>query len=130
MSRRLTLQEGFERLLSHYAPGVACERLEHAFHRNTPDAPRLYCDGNLLSPGYIKDQLRLIIEPDAAGRWQCRVTPTRLGFARTDYVWEVDAEGIAALLPLAPKRRGRKAVQNWTEIVDLELLSLRRNGSP
>jgi hypothetical protein len=130
MSRRLSLQEGFERLLPCYASHVICEKFNRAWRVNQL---RLFCNGKLLTPSYISSNLLAVAEQEDDGRWRCIVVPhgARLGFNPSHpYVWEVDAEGIAALRPAPAKKRGRKAVQNWTEIVDHELLHLRYNGSP
>ena len=44
----------------------------------------------------------------------------------------MDVEGTEALLQelSPPRRRGRKSVHNWTDIVDRALLTLQRIGSP
>jgi hypothetical protein len=131
MSRRLPFQEGFERLLVAYAPHVARERYATALRENRV---QLYCDGNLLPPAYIVSATAVVIEQEPDGRWRCKVVPAGpgLGFdpKPNRYLWEVDADGVATLLPPAPRRRGRKSGQNWTDIVDNELKRLRYNGSP
>ena len=97
-ARRLPLQEGFRRLLPFYdAPAVVGEMIEAAWRENRL---RLYCNGTLLAPGYIKRALLLLVMHDADGRPQCRIGPAGpLGWEQTDYIWEVDAEGFEALAP-------------------------------
>jgi hypothetical protein len=58
VSRLLLLQEGFRRLLRHYKPHVACEKIEEALRENRL---RLYCNGKLLPVDYIKTELRVVI---------------------------------------------------------------------
>jgi hypothetical protein len=128
----LTLQSALERLLETYQPWHTCERIVGALHANRL---RLYCEGALLSPGYIIKELRIAIEQEADGRWRWVISPAGpLGFAgdfdpRTA-AWEVDEAGFKDLLPPPPKRAGRKAAHNWTDIADGELLRLRAKGSP
>jgi hypothetical protein len=138
MSRRLSLAEGFERLLAHYAPDVAHHKLRKGLHEKPG---LLYCDGRPLAPSYIEDEVRVLLldreqdkreqnkrEQDGP-RYELRLMPKGpMGWERTDYTWELDAKGLEALLPL-PKRRGRKSVQNWTGIVDGELRALWHKSS-
>ena len=151
MSGRLSIQAGFERLLLYYEPWHACDLLNIALRKNHV---RVWRDGVLLSPADIRDEglyVRAAIEPD--GRWCCTITSNQPLLVRAkvldvrddgerrvatlllppqpELVWEVDADGIAALLPQAPGRKaGRKSAHNWTGVVDLELLRLQRIGSP
>jgi hypothetical protein len=111
VTRRLPLQECFERLLPYYdAPDAVGEEIEAAWHERRL---RLYCNGKLLSPGYIKSELRLLVEYEADGRPRCRIEPVGpLGWAsvqgparpgeKPDYSWEVDVEGFKALVLAAP----------------------------
>jgi hypothetical protein len=99
MSRRLSLQEGFEQLLPYNTPALVAEKFNRAWHE---DRLRLFCNGKLLSPGYISSNLLAVAEQEDDGRWRCIVVPhgARLGFNPSHpYVWEMDAEGIEALLP-------------------------------
>jgi hypothetical protein len=144
VSRQIPVQAGFDRLLQHYEPWGACELLNTALLKNDV---RLWRDGALLSPADIRGgdlYAHAELEPD--GRWLCTIEtgqPRRGRIVDVDdsgkvqvlivalprSVWEVDAEGIAALLPSAPGKRGRKSVQNWTAIVDGELQNLRHKDS-
>jgi hypothetical protein len=128
--RRIPLQDAFDRLLLHYHPAVACEEINLAVRTNRL---RLYCDGTLLSLIYICSDLRVVIEQEADGRWRCRVMPAGpgLGFdPNRPYRWEVDGEGADDLMQPPLPRPGRKSKDNWTTIVDNELVRLRRIGSP
>ena len=126
MSTLISLQDGFERLRLAYDAPVACERLNVALRENRV---RLYCNGRLVSPGYIAAQMRVVAELEGDGRWVVRVVPKGLGFARTDYVWQVDAEGIDGLLPPISTSGDRSKAQ-WHTHLSRELQSLRRKGSP
>jgi len=104
---RLSLQEGFERLLPHYSPGKACGLIERALHE---EDLQLYCNGNLLTVDFVKHQCRLVVETVADGRRKIWVRHSGAGLSwnpSIDYPWEVDAEGIEKLLPPppAPKRK-------------------------
>jgi hypothetical protein len=139
MSRRISLQKGFERLLVYdvTAP-IACERIEKALHERRL---RLFRNGELLTPSYIKNNLRVVVEQQADGRWLCTIVEaqaTRVPILEVDDsqptqvvtvllppppVWEVDAEGIEAL-------RGMQSTERWTKVVDDELQRLRNDESP
>src|SRR5262249_10647799 len=140
VSRRLALQKGFERLLVYdvTAP-IACERIEKALHEGRP--LRLFRNGELLTPSYIKTNLCVVVEQQADGRWLCTIVEThgmRVSIVEVDDsqptqvvtvalppppVWEVDAEGIEAL-------RGRRSTERLTVVVDNELKRLRDDESP
>jgi hypothetical protein len=145
LSRRVPVQAGFDRLLPHYNPWNACDLLNTALRKNHV---RLWRDGVLLSPTDIRDAdlyARVELEPD--GRWLCTIEtrqPQRARIVDVDdsgerevlivalprFTWEVDADGITALLPAPERGRGRKSQDKWTEIVDHEMLRLRNIGSP
>jgi hypothetical protein len=146
--RLLPLQEAFELLLLvPFAPHVACERIEKALHEKRL---LLYRDGIRLEPSEIKTELRVVVELAGDGRWCCLIVEQGqlmqaryVGVRETEDgrrivtianppepVWEVDIEGAETLLPHLTPGRGRKSVQNWTAIVDLELRHLRYIGSP
>jgi hypothetical protein len=146
VSRLIPVQVGFDRLLPHYNPWTACELLNTALRKNHV---RLWRDGVLLSPTDIRDgDLYARVEFEADSRWLCTIEsrqPQRAWVVDVDdtgerqlvtvvlpqFVWEVDTDGITALLPaLSGKRPGRKAVHNWTDIVDGELRALQYKGSP
>jgi hypothetical protein len=146
---RVSLQECFDRLLPYYRPWIARERLALALRENRL---RLFRDGQLQDTARICSELQVVIEQEADGRWRCAILePWPPGPYLIDHVeddgerqiavladppwahvpvWEVDAEGVVALLPPPPGKRGRKSVQNWTGIVDRELVALRYKGSP
>src|SRR6516162_5571186 len=139
MSRRLALQKGFERLFVYdvTAP-IACERIETALHERRL---RLFRNGELLTPSYIKTNLRVVVEQQADGRWLCTIAETRwmrVPVLEVDDsqptqvvtvelppppVWEVDAEGLEAL-------RGMRPTERWTKVVDNELQRLKEDKSP
>jgi hypothetical protein len=132
VSDRVLLQTLFNRLLLvPRTPWAALNLIVDALHKNWL---RLWCEGNLLNPSYIRDELRIDIEQEAADRWRLVVRPARIAFdpafnpakAR----WEVDVEGVKALLPPPPPKRGRKSVHNWHGIVYHEYMDLQSKGSP
>jgi hypothetical protein len=141
VSRRLALQKGFERLLVYdvTAP-IACERIEGALHEGRLE---LFRNGESLKHhiGYIKTNLRVVVEQRADGRWCCAIVETHAMWAPIIEVddsqltqvvtvalpplpvWEVDAEGIEAL-------RGMQPTERWTNVVDNELQRLWNDKSP
>jgi hypothetical protein len=137
MSRRLTLQKGFERLLVYTAP-IACERIGKALHEGEL---QLFRNDELQTPSYIKIYLCVVVEQQADGHWLCTMVETqgmRVPILEVDDsqptqiitvalplppVWEVDANGIERL-------RGMRSTERWTRVVDDELKRLRDNKSP
>jgi hypothetical protein len=137
MSRRLTLQKGFERLLVYTAP-LACERIERALHEGEL---QLFRNDELLKPSYIKIYFRVVAEQRADGHWLCTIVETQgmwVPILKVDDsqptqvltvalppppVWEVDAKGIERL-------RGKQSTERWTKVLDDELKRLRDNKSP
>jgi hypothetical protein len=139
VSRRLSLQKGFERLVVYdiTAP-KAGERIEKALYEGDL---QLFRDGELLkSLSDIKTNLRVVVERQADGRWLCTIAEThgiRVPVIEVDDsgptqvvtvalppspIWEVDVAGIEKL-------RGMRSTERWTTVVDDELRRLRREGS-
>jgi hypothetical protein len=135
VSRRLSLQKGFERLLIF---DDAHERIEKALHRGRL---QLFRNGELLAPSDIKTGLHLVVEQAAGGRWLCTIVETRgmrVKIVEVDDTqptqtvtvvlppsptWEVDAESVEAL-------RGMRPTERWTTVVVSEFQHLREAGSP
>ena len=135
-SRRISLQDAFERLQLRYSPWHTVELLNAALRKNLV---RLWCDDVLVSPTDILDaDLYVRAELEADSRWLCTIAtgqPQRFQVAEVyddgerqlvrvalppPPLWEVEAAEIDALLPSPPRRRGPKSARNWTGIVDLE----------
>jgi hypothetical protein len=71
---------------------VSRERLDKAIREGVV---RLWCDVNRVSPEYFASELRVALAADE----QFTVAPTsRIGWARTDYVWTVSRKNIAELI--------------------------------
>ena len=139
MSRRLTLQKGFERLLVYDVTAPRdCERIEKALHEGELE---LFRNDELLTSSHIKTNLRVVVEQQADGRWLCMIVEARAMRVRIlevddsqptqvvtvvlppSPVWEVDAKGIERL-------RGMQSTERWTEVVDNELQRLGNTKSP
>jgi hypothetical protein len=139
MSRRFSLQKGFERLFVYDVTAPkACERIEKALHEGEL---QLFRNGELQTPSYIKINFRVVVERQADGRWLCTIVEAgwmRVPVLEVDDsqptqvvtlllppppVWEVDAEGLEAL-------RGVQSTERWTKVVDDELERLRDDNSP
>jgi hypothetical protein len=126
-SKRLPLQDGFDRLCEHCDPPKACKRINDALQENDL---RLWCDGALLALDYIIANLVVVLRYEADGHPRCVVEPhgTRLGFDPSrPHVWEV--EGIERLLPepvdktaTARRKPGKMPRYNWPLEVAAELI--------
>jgi hypothetical protein len=140
VSRRISVQAGFDRLLSHYEPWVACELLNAALLKNDV---RLWRDGVLLSPTDIRGGgLYACAELEPDGRYLCTIETSqplrcRIVSVRDDgerqiatvvlpqFAWEVDVEGIEALLYAGSTQR-----QTWRTCAEAEILDLCSKQSP
>jgi hypothetical protein len=146
---RISLQQGFERLLPHYNGWTVCEMLTSGLYKNHI---RLWRNGVLLSPTDLRDEglhVRAEIAPD--GRWLCTIVgcpqPMRVQIVEVNDddevqtakvilppppVWEVDAEGIEALLPPLRKGGTRKRTRQpkWSVLAEREIQRLCHIGSP
>jgi hypothetical protein len=125
MGGRIPLQEALEQLLLAYAPPIACEKLNEALRRNDV---RLYCNGNLLTASYVTTDLRVVVEQEADGRWQCAVVPIRTAWEPKPYTWEV--EDIDTLMPPQLSGMQDRSRDSWKTKLSLEILALQRKGSP
>jgi hypothetical protein len=137
VSRWIPVQVGFDRLLLHYKPWAACELLNAALLKNDV---RLRRDGALLSPTDIRGgglYAHAELEPD--GRYLCTIETNqplrgRIVGRRDDgtftvaiprSVWEVDAEGIEALLYAGSTLR-----RTWRTCAEDEIRDLCSKQSP
>ena len=102
-SGRISVNDAFQLLLAALKkPHVAAERLHKAWQEN---ACRLWCNGNLLDPNYIRVALAVRV----ANRHRIKVvSATREAWERKRYRWQVDAAEIAAPL-LPPPSSDRRA---------------------
>jgi hypothetical protein len=146
VSRRLSPQETFDRLLTYYNGWVVCEKLNTALRKGLG----LYCDGVLLNlTDILAHGLYVDVEPLQEDHWRCTIGRgtyvARLPVLEVDDSdvmqrvtvvippepkWEFEAEDIEILMPPLPSGPGAKSSQNWTRVVDRELLRLQRIGSP
>jgi hypothetical protein len=93
-SGRISVNDAFQLLLAALRkPHVAAERLHKAWREK---ACRLWCNGNLLDPNYIR--VALAVRVPSRHRIQI-VSATREAWERKRYRWQVDAAEIAELLP-------------------------------
>jgi hypothetical protein len=140
VSRQIPVQAGFDRLLQHYEPWGACELLNTALLKNDV---RLWRDGVLLSPTDIRGgDLYACAELEPDGRWLCTIEtgqPRRGRIVDVDdsgevqvlivalprSVWEVDAEGIEALLYAGSTLR-----RTWRTCAEDEIRDLCSKQSP
>jgi hypothetical protein len=100
-AKAISVNDAFQTLLAALKkPHVAAERLHKAWREN---ACRLWCNGNLLDPNYIRVALAVRV----ASRHRIKiVSATREAWERKRYRWQVDAAEIAELLPPPPSGPG------------------------
>jgi hypothetical protein len=116
---RISVVEALEILQPAYPPPDAAVRLTQATHTNKC---RLWCDGNLLAPGYIARALKIVVDVEKDGRWQGDVVSGTRGLGEWwepgQYRWELDAAEVKALLPQAQdkRKRGRPPKHPWSII--------------
>jgi hypothetical protein len=93
-AKAISVNDAFQLLLAALKkPHVAAERLHKAWREN---ACRLWCNGNLLDPNYIRVALAVRV----VSRHRIKiVSATREAWERKRYRWQVDAAEIAELLP-------------------------------
>jgi len=100
--KRISVNEAFRKLRPALGPHGAENEMNAAMLRDDKPA-RLFCDGEVVDPNFIRDHL-LVKGPgsrDAAGRVRrsAEIVATRaLEKPVESYTWQMDADGIEALL--------------------------------
>ena len=80
---RISVDEAFQRLLPVHMPHAAVEQLYFAWCENRA---RLWCNGNVVPPNFIRTDLvvQAVQEPD--GRWRLELIPSRIAWEPGTYV--------------------------------------------
>jgi hypothetical protein len=123
--RRISIDDALRLLLTAYPPHAAAERLNAAWRDNTV---RLWCNGKLLPPDFIRTELVVLARIEGDGRTRAEVVPARGAWEDKPYTFEVDEAEVMALLPSAPKRLppGPRPRGNWPTLIRRELARMGR----
>jgi hypothetical protein len=129
---RLSPTEALRLLLPAYSAHESAERLNVALRTNVC---RLWCNGKLLDPSYIRTHLVVQVRTEADGRWRADIeSAIREPWIDVHFDWRFSAAGVAALLPRPsdrlveePRRKpGKKAKDDWPLLVAAKLIHIAR----
>ena len=122
---RISVDEALHRLLPTLNPHAAVELITIALRDNRA---RLFCDGVVVDPGFVRTHLVVKARFAADGRWSAEIEATRaLDKPVGSYTWQMDANGIEALRPApaepSPRPKGSRAqdlirlivAENWSD---------------
>jgi hypothetical protein len=107
---RISIDAALQRLLRVCSPHAAAERLNIALRANTV---RLWCNGTLQPPSFIRTEIVAQARIEADGRARAEVVPARGAWEDKPYRWEVDPAEVAALLPATRNKPGPKPTGDW-----------------
>jgi hypothetical protein len=118
--KRISVDEALHRLLPTLNAHGSVELINIALRDNRA---RLFCDGVVVDPGFVRTHL--IVEACLAvdGRWSAGIEATRaLDKPVGSYTWQMDAKEIDALRPApadpSPRRKGSRAQVLIRQIAD------------
>jgi hypothetical protein len=122
---RISVDEALHRLLPTLNPHAAVELINIALRDNRA---RLFCDGVVVDPGFVRTHLIVKARFAADGRWSAGIEATRaLNKPVESYNWQMDPKEVHALRPApadpSPRRKGSRAqdlirvivAENWPD---------------
>jgi hypothetical protein len=142
---RVSIDDAFRRLLPALSPHGAVELMNAALR--DPRRARLWCNGKVVDPGFIRTHLVVRARLMAKRRWTAEIRATRaLDKPVEAYTWQTEAKQIEALkprlspppstqqdrgttiLPVTPARHtpGPKPTDDWPLLVAARLIYIAR----
>jgi hypothetical protein len=122
---RISVDEAFHRLLPTLKPHAAVELINIALRDNRA---RLFCDGVVVDPGFVRTELVVEARPATDGRWSAGIEARRaLNKPVGLFNWQMDAKEVDALRPApaepSPRPKGSRAqdlirlivAENWPD---------------
>ena len=100
---KISIDEAFHKLMPLLGPHGAVELMNAALR--DPRRARLWCNGKVVDPGFIRTHLVVRARLMAKRRWTAEIRATRaLDKPVEAYTWQTEAKQIEALKPRLPGR--------------------------